>query len=136
MSANVEIDAFAPFVEKIGLGGHNLLSINDLANGQIFDLFELGRRLEPWNRSRIDLLPGKVLATLFFQPSTRTRLSFETAMHRLGGSVITETTPLISSSAAKEESLDDMLKVVREVRERDRASPLRRRRGPQSRRLQ
>jgi aspartate carbamoyltransferase catalytic subunit len=112
MSASADIEGLIPLVETIGLGGRNLLSINDLTNSQILDLFELGRRLEPWNRSRIELLPGKVLATLFFQPSTRTRLSFETAMHRLGGSVITETTPLISSSAAKEESLDDMLKVV------------------------
>ena len=85
MSANADIENLIPFVEKIGLGGRNLLSVNDLTNSQILDLFELGHRLEPWNRSRVELLPGSVLATLFFQPSTRTRLSFETAMHRLGG---------------------------------------------------
>lgn len=60
----------------------------------------------------INLLPGNVMSTLFFQPSTRTRMSFETAMHRLGGAVITETTPLISSAVAKEESLNDTLKVM------------------------
>jgi aspartate carbamoyltransferase catalytic subunit len=112
MTDKTEIEEFASLVGGIGLKGSNLLSINDLTDEQILDLFELGRRLEPWNRSVVNLLPGKVLATLFFQPSTRTRLSFETAMHRLGGAVITETTPLISSSAAKEESLDDMLRVV------------------------
>jgi aspartate carbamoyltransferase catalytic subunit len=112
MREPAQLETFGPLVEKIEIKGRNLLSINDLSDTQILDLFELGRRLEPWNRSVIDLLPGRVLATLFFQPSTRTRLSFETAMHRLGGAVITETTPLISSSAAKEESLDDMLRVV------------------------
>jgi aspartate carbamoyltransferase catalytic subunit len=112
MKDTPQLEAFATLADKIGMADHNLLSINDLSNAQILDLFELGRRLEPWNRSAVNLLPGKVLATLFFQPSTRTRLSFETAMHRLGGAVITETTPLISSSAAKEESLDDMLRVV------------------------
>ena len=99
-------------IEQVGFVGKSLLSINDLSNEQLNKLFELGKILENWNRSKIDLLPGSVLAALFFQPSTRTRMSFETAMHRLGGSVITETTPLISSSAAKEESLNDMLKVV------------------------
>jgi aspartate carbamoyltransferase catalytic subunit len=112
MTEPSQFETFGPLVEKIEIKGQNLLSINDLSNSQILDLFELGRRLEPWNRSVINLLPGRVLATLFFQPSTRTRLSFETAMHRLGGAVLTETTPLISSSAAKEESLDDMLRVV------------------------
>jgi len=96
----------------VGMGGRNLLSINDLANEQIYALFELARILEPWNRSRLALLADKVLCTLFFQPSTRTRMSFETAMHRLGGAVVSEATPLLSSSAAKEESLADMLTVV------------------------
>jgi aspartate carbamoyltransferase catalytic subunit len=99
-------------VREVNFESKNLLSINDLSNEQIYGLFKLARILEPWNRSRIDLLPGCQMATLFFQPSTRTRMSFETAMNRLGGSVVTEANPMVSSSAAKEESLADMMKVV------------------------
>jgi aspartate carbamoyltransferase catalytic subunit len=112
MMGTNKIRTLKTLVREIDFEGHNLLSINDLTNDQIYSLFELAKVLEPWNRSMINLVTGNVMATLFFQPSTRTRLSFETAMHRLGGAVITETTPLISSSAAKEESLSDMLKVV------------------------
>ncbi len=99
-------------VDSIGIRGQSLVSINDVTNQQLYGLFDLGRLLEPWSRSGINLLAGHVMAALFFQPSTRTRMSFETAMLRLGGAVITETTPLISSAAAKEESLADMLRVV------------------------
>jgi aspartate carbamoyltransferase catalytic subunit len=99
-------------VREIGFEGHSLLSINDLTDAQIYGLFELAKMLEPWNRSMIPLLTGNVMSTLFFQPSTRTRMSFETAMHRLGGDVISEANPMVTSSAAKEESLADMLKVV------------------------
>lgn len=106
------INTLNSMVKSIGFEGKNLLSINDLTNDQIYGLFELGKALEPWNRSKIDFASGKILATLFFQPSTRTRLSFETAMHRLDGDVLTEANPLVTSSAAKEESLSDMLKVV------------------------
>lgn len=99
-------------VREIDFVGRSLLSINDLSNDQLYGLFELARALEPWNRSVIPMLTGNLMAALFFQPSTRTRMSFETAMHRLGGAVVTEATPLVSSSMAKEESLSDMIKVV------------------------
>ena len=59
----------------------------------------------------LDIMKGNVLATLFFEPSTRTRLSFETAMLRLGGKVISVAEPK-SSSAAKGESLHDTIKTV------------------------
>jgi aspartate carbamoyltransferase catalytic subunit len=98
--------------EAVQFEGRSLLSINDLSNDQIYALFELAKALEPWNRSALPLATGSVMSTLFFQPSTRTRMSFETAMHRLGGAVISEANPLVTSSAAKEESLSDMLKVV------------------------
>jgi len=59
----------------------------------------------------LDVMKGKVLSTLFYEPSTRTRLSFETAMLRLGGDVIT-VAEAKSSSAAKGESLHDTIKTV------------------------
>ena len=58
-----------------------------------------------------DLLKGKILASLFYEPSTRTRLSFETAMHRLGGKVITAD-GLQFSSLYKGESIEDTMTVV------------------------
>ena len=109
---NNKILTIKSLVQDIDFVGKNLLSINDLSNDQIYGLFELARNLEPWNRSMVDMLSGNVMAALFFQPSTRTRMSFETAMHRLGGAVITEANPMVSSSAAKEESLADMMKVM------------------------
>jgi len=112
MEAASKIRTIRSFIREVDLAGKSLLSINDLSNDQIYGLFELAIALEPWNRSAINLLEGNVMAALFFQPSTRTRMSFETAMHRLGGSVVTESTPMVSSSAAKEESLADMMKVV------------------------
>ena len=110
-SAN-KIKTIRSIVEEIDFIGQSLISINDLTNDQIYGFFNLARMLEPWNRSQVDMLSDKVLVTLFFQPSTRTRMSFETAMHRLGGDVVSEANPMVSSSAAKEESLADMLKVV------------------------
>ncbi len=58
-----------------------------------------------------DLCKGKVMATLFYEPSTRTRLSFESAMHRLGGSVITVADPK-TSSIKKGESVADTVRVI------------------------
>ncbi|MDX9864912.1 MAG: hypothetical protein RBT34_08915 [Anaerolineaceae bacterium] len=109
---NNNLKTIKKLVNAVDFRGKSLLSINDLSNDQIYNLFELALMLEPWNRSRVNLLDDKVMSTLFFQPSTRTRMSFETAMHRLGGLVISEANPLVTSSAAKEESLGDSLKVI------------------------
>ena len=59
----------------------------------------------------LDLLRGYVMAALFFEPSTRTRLSFETAMHRLGGSVI-DFSSAESTSISKGETLEDTIRTV------------------------
>jgi aspartate carbamoyltransferase catalytic subunit len=106
------IKSIRSMVREIGFEGCSLSSINDLSNDQIYQMFELAKLLEPWNRSKIEIVTGNMMSTLFFQPSTRTRMSFETAMQRLGGAVISEANPMVTSSAAKEESLADMLRVV------------------------
>lgn len=112
MSTTDKIKTIKSIVREINFTGQSLQSVSDLTNDQIWGMFELSKVMEPWSRSVINLLPGSQMITLFFQPSTRTRMSFETAMHRLGGTVVTETTPMISSSLAKEESLNDSLKVL------------------------
>lgn len=61
-----------------------------------------------------DVLNGKILAALFYEPSTRTRFSFESAMLRLGGSFISTENAREFSSAAKGESLEDTVRVVSE----------------------
>lgn len=67
--------------------------------------------MEPLAKSRSDMLQGKILATLFYEPSTRTRLSFESAMHRLGGTAIGFAEAEIAS-VSKGENLADTVRVV------------------------
>ncbi len=99
-------------VERTAIKGRHLTFIDDLSATELENLFKTAEMLEPFSRSRIPLLEGKILCTLFFQPSSRTRMSHETAMIRLGGGVLTESNPLVSSSAAKGESLYDALRVI------------------------
>ncbi len=110
--AEAKIKTIRSIIREIGMEGKSFTSVSDITDEQIYQLFDLALALEPYNRSMVPLATGSVMSTLFFQPSTRTRMSFETAMHRLGGAVISEANPMVTSSAAKEESLSDMLKVV------------------------
>ncbi len=69
--------------------GRDILSLKDFERQEFFRVFEIAERLEPIarNRQNSDLLKNKTLVTAFYQPSTRTRLAHEAAMHRLGGHV-------------------------------------------------
>ena len=95
----------------MALANRSLVTIDDLSNGEIEALFSLADEMSEKMNEQSGLCSGKVMASLFFEPSTRTRLSFETAMHRLGGSVITASDVGITS-LAKGESIADMAKVV------------------------
>lgn len=87
----------------------SLVSINDFSKEEIMDLLEKARSFEENPNRRV--LEGKVIATLFFEPSTRTRLSFETAVNRLGGRII-GFSDAATSSSSKGESLKDTIMMV------------------------
>ena len=87
----------------------NLISITDFSKEEYLRIMELSQKFE--DNPNQSLLKGKVIATLFFEPSTRTRLSFETAINRLGGKII-GFSDSNSSSVSKGETLHDTIKMV------------------------
>ena len=91
------------------LHNSSLVSIADLSRDKILYLMEMAQEFERHPNRK--LLDGCIVATLFFEPSTRTRLSFETAAHRLGASVIGFTDPKVTSST-KGETLKDTIMMV------------------------
>ena len=89
----------------------NFLSPDDMTVEQLEQVFALADKIVENPDAFKDVCHGKVLATLFYEPSTRTRLSFETAMHRLGGSVIGFSDPS-SSSTVKGETIADTARMI------------------------
>lgn len=91
------------------MNSNSLVSITDISKDDILCLLERARYFEEHPNHKI--LDGRVVATLFFEPSTRTRLSFETAVNRLGGRVI-GFSDASTTSSSKGETLKDTIKMV------------------------
>jgi aspartate carbamoyltransferase catalytic subunit len=90
----------------------NLISILDLEKKQIDEILDNASKMETVAVKRSNDLESKIMATLFFEPSTRTRLSFESAMLRLGGSVLGFAEAGTSSAGGKGETLADTIRTV------------------------
>ncbi len=93
------------------LAGRSVVSIDDLSNAEIERIFDRADSIEKDPKGYFGRAAGRVVATLFYEPSTRTRLSFESAAQRLGGGVIS-TWDMQAASVAKGESLADTIRVV------------------------
>jgi len=89
----------------------DIISIQDFSQQEINRILDVSRSMEPIATRGSDMLKGKILATLFYEPSTRTRLSFESAMLKLGGANIGFAEPEIAS-VKKGETLADTVRVV------------------------
>lgn len=90
----------------------HVLSASQFNQKELFEILKLAHEMEIiLKKGGSEMARGKILAALFYEPSTRTRLSFETAMCRLGGSVISET-DVHFSSAFKGEVLADTIRIV------------------------
>jgi aspartate carbamoyltransferase catalytic subunit len=104
-----------PIASYNPLAGKDLISIADLSRDDIEAILAQAARFESrliQDRWPLQLLSGRICATVFYEPSTRTRLSFESAMHRLGGSVISVAEALKSSSAVKGETIEDSARMI------------------------
>ena len=90
----------------------DLVTMDDLTNDEILSVLEDANRLLPVAKGtlHLPLLEGKVLANMFFENSTRTRMSFEAAMKRLGGSVLNFSS--VGTSVAKGETLFDTMQMI------------------------
>ncbi|MCS7385957.1 MAG: aspartate carbamoyltransferase [archaeon GB-1867-005] len=91
--------------------GRDFIDVRDFTREEFEHIFEVADELESLAKRGSQLLKGKILASLFFEPSTRTRLSFEAAMLRLGGNVIGFAEPKVAS-IVKGETLADTVRVV------------------------
>ena len=101
-------------VSRNGLTGHDILSVSQFDRALLAYIFDRSREMRQMVRriGGVDLLKGRVLACLFYEPSTRTSSSFIAAMERLGGSVIPITSGVKFSSVSKGETLADTVRTL------------------------
>jgi len=95
--------------------GRDILSLKEFERNEFFHVFEVAKELEPIARSRrnSDMLREKTLVSAFYQPSTRTRLAHEAAMHRLGGHVTGFADPKMTRAGDfYQESIKDTVKML------------------------
>lgn len=93
--------------------GKDIISIRDFSKSEINQILKYAKKMVPYAKGEktTTILQGKVLSSLFFEPSTRTRLSFESAMNRLGGRIIGFADPT-ATSQKKGESLADTIRMA------------------------
>ncbi len=91
--------------------GRHIMSIQDFSRDELEHIFKVASDMEKYVKTGSDTLKNKILASLFFEPSTRTRFSFTSAMYRLGGNVLGFDDPEMSSKA-KGETLVDSIRVI------------------------
>ena len=89
----------------------HIVAVEQFEREWVLSLFESAERMKSV-KARDALLPDSILATLFYEPSTRTRLSFESAMLRLGGQVVSTENAREFSSAIKGETVEDTVRIV------------------------
>jgi aspartate carbamoyltransferase catalytic subunit len=89
----------------------DVISVLDFSRSELEHLFRVADRMRKFMNSRTSVLRTNLMASLFFEPSTRTRLSFETAMTRLGGAMVGFAEPS-ATSIAKGETLEDTIRMV------------------------
>jgi aspartate carbamoyltransferase catalytic subunit len=95
----------------VEFAGRDIVSIKDLSREEIDYVLQMTDVVEPMARKGSHALDGRIMATLFFEPSTRTRLSFESAMYRYGGNCVGFAEPK-GTSVEKGENLADTVRVV------------------------
>ena len=98
-------------VPQLDFQGRDIISIEDFSREEINYILSVAKSMETLAKTGSDMLNGKILATLFYEPSTRTRLSFEAAMLKLGGSNI-GFAEIGSASVKKGENLADTMRTV------------------------
>ena len=91
--------------------GRDIISIQDFTRDELVHVFKVASEMEELIGGRSDILRNKVLALLFFEPSTRTMFSFQTAMYRLGGETLVFS-DIKKTSISKGETLGDTIRII------------------------